>query len=285
MKINRLQLCIGRAAAQNTRVAAYERLTKLPTLHPTAMKLLTLSTEADSAIAEFEKVFKADVALTADLLLTANSAAYGLRARIETIRHAITLLGLERVRGLACNIMWGSYLRREPVEQAKPLWLHSIATGVIAEALGSLYHLPGLYTAGLLHDLGRLGLLLSAGERYAEMLAVESADVEESMERESALCGLSHCDAGALLARTWGFPELLQVTMVAHHGRRPITSGSPVSLIQTACRMAIWLGFPEVQGEELQQGPLLPQSVLHAPQLDPERLLDRIRQQSAVLTA
>lgn len=100
------------ASEPTSRVAAYERLTRLPTFHPTAIKLMTLSTESDSALADFEEVFKADLTLTADLLLTANSAAFGLRSRVDTIRHALTLLGLERVRSLAFNIMWGAYRAR-----------------------------------------------------------------------------------------------------------------------------------------------------------------------------
>jgi HD-like signal output (HDOD) protein len=266
-----------------TRVTAYERLTHLPSFHPTAMRLLALSTEADTGMADFENVFRADVTLTADLLLTANSAAYGLRSRVETIRHALMLLGLERVRSLACNIMWRSYLRRQPVEHLQPLWHHSIATAVIGELLGGIYQVPGLYTAGLLHDLGRLGLLLSGGHRYAQTFTEAPADVEQAMEREIDLCGMNHCDAGALLAQTWGFPEPLQVTMVEHHGQRPVTSGSPVGLIQTACRMADWLGFPEFQATA-PVAPALPERVLNAPQLAPERLRELIIKQSSMLT-
>jgi len=49
--------------------------------------------------------------------------------------------------------------------------LHGIATAVVSEILGKSCNIPGMYTVGLLHDLGRLGLLLSAGQRYAELLA------------------------------------------------------------------------------------------------------------------
>jgi hypothetical protein len=103
-----------------------------------------------------------------------------------------------------------------------------------------------------------------------------------AIERETALCGLNHCDAGAHLAQAWGFPELLQVTMVDHHGHRPVGSGSPVGLSQTACRMADWLGFPECN---LAPGapPVLPQRVLDAPQFEPERVRDLINKQATIL--
>jgi HD-like signal output (HDOD) protein len=139
-----------------------------------------------------------------------------------------------------------------------------------------------MYTVGLLHDLGRLGLLLSGGPRYAELLAAEVAGVSEAIEQETALCGMNHCDAGALLALTWGFPEILQVAMVEHHGNRAVSSGSPVGLVQIACRMADWLGFAEMKRRDLAP-PFLPQRVLDSPELEPERVLERIKKQSAIL--
>jgi HD-like signal output (HDOD) protein len=270
------------ATSHNSRVGAYDRLSHLPAFHPTAMKLLAISSEADSAITDFEGVFKADPALAADLLLMANSAAFGGRARVEAIRHALTLLGLERVRAMACNIMLAAYVKQLPAEQIRPIWLHGIATAVVCEILGKSYNIHGMYTVGLLHDLGRLGLLLSGGPRYAELLAAEVAGVSDAIEQETALCGMNHCDAGALLALTWGFPEILQVAMVEHHGDRAVGSGSPVGLVQIACRMADWLGFAEVKRQDLAP-PILPQRVLDSPDLEPERVLDQIKKQSAIL--
>jgi HD-like signal output (HDOD) protein len=125
--------------------------------------------------------------------------------------------------------------------------------------------------------------LLSTGERYAETLVEETTDVEEGIKSEAVLCGINHCDAGALLAQTWGFPELLQVVMVEHHGHRPVGSGSPVGLIQVACRMADWLGFPELRSAPSAM-PVLPQPVLNAPQLEPIRLRELINKQAAILS-
>jgi hypothetical protein len=53
--------------------------------------------------------------------------------------------------------------------------------------------------------------LSRTGQRYTQTLAEETVDVEEAIERETSLCGLNHCDAGALLAEAWGFPEQLRI--------------------------------------------------------------------------
>ena len=89
-------------------------LSKLPPFHPAALKLLNIASESDSAIDDFERTFKGDPALTADLLLVANSPLFGTRAKIASIRHGITHLGLERVRALASTIALSFFVRNQP---------------------------------------------------------------------------------------------------------------------------------------------------------------------------
>src|ERR1700733_3443761 len=92
------QPTIDNTGLTSQHAAVFVALSKLPAFHATALKLMNISVDTQSAMKDFENAFKADPALTADLLLVANSAAFGLRTRVETIRHALTYLGLERVR-------------------------------------------------------------------------------------------------------------------------------------------------------------------------------------------
>ena len=271
------------ATSENGRVGAYQRLSALPAFHPAAMKLLAISDESESAMSDFEEIFKADLALTANLLLVANSAAFGVQRQINTIRHALTLLGLERVRALACHIMLASYVQHQPDDAIRPIWSHSIATAVVSEILGGIYNVPGMYTVGLMHDLGRLGLLMSVGQRYREAMAKEVGDLNEAIKLEAALCGMDHCDAGAMLAHTWGLPEMLQVAMVEHHGNLPINSKNRIALVQTACRIADWLGFPEVKCTDPGLPPRLPEHIVASGQLDSARVIDLINKHTTSL--
>lgn len=269
-----------------SRVTAFEHLSGLRPFHPAAVQLMSISSESDSAIEDFERVFKSDPALTADLLLMANSAGFGMRMRVTTIRHALSLLGLERVRGLAVNIMLAGYLRAQPMGHVRAIWLHSVATAVAAEALGEIYGLSGMYTLGLMHDLGRLALLSNRGTRYADALAAEVADIEEAIELETSVCGMNHCDAGALLASTWGFSQVFQVCMLDHHGtRRSRPAANPIELIRAACSMADCLGYPEVKWKERQSPVAMPQGVVESPHLAPERMLRLIHEQAAILVS
>lgn len=275
----------GADKSKEQQAAVFDRLTKLPPFHPAAMKLLTISGDSETAISEFEKAFKSDPALTADLLMVANSAVFGFRARVDNIRHALTLLGMERVRSLGFTIAMSFYVRNVPSkEDVRMIWEHSTATAVIADVLGRLSGSPGIYTAGLVHDLGRLGLVLSVGKRYGEVLSKDFSDIGESIQLEKVLFGVNHCEAGALVARTWGFPATLQTSMGNHH-EPPPENGQAPDLIRVACLMADWLGFPEVKRKDRDTKPEIPPRLRSHPDLDPERLRDLITKQIATLSA
>lgn len=246
-----MQVCVS--SSSHTEGLADKRaqsvivLSKLPPFHPAALKLLNISLESESAIADFEEVFKSDPALTADLLLVANSVEFGLRSRIETIKHSLAYLGLERVRSLACTIAFCFYVRNVPrTGYMRSVWAHSIATAVIVEAAGISCAAPDLYTAGLIHDLGRLAIFLGLGERYSDSLSKEFANLEEANDCETELFGLTHCEAGPMVARQWGFPEKLGTYMAHHHEAVEGDPDNPMNLMRTACQWADSLGFPEV---------------------------------------
>jgi HD-like signal output (HDOD) protein len=275
-----LTTCAKELAAQHASV--FVRLSKLPPLRPAALKLLNLSSESNARIQEFEAIFRSDPALTADLLLVANSAEFGPRARIDNIKHAITFLGMERVRSLGSTIAFGYFVRQTPRQACiRSIWVHSVATAVVAEAIGNGGSDSGSYTAGLMHDLGRLGLFLGS-PKYSEVLATEFGDVQEANALEKELFGMTHCEAGAHVARTWRFSSNLQSCMLAHHDASELESGGTRPIVQTACRMAEALGYPEFRRREPLPPPTLPERLSRRPELAPERLQERIAIQIAV---
>ena len=260
------------------------KLGSLPPFRPAAMKLLKISLEDDSAEEGCEEIFKSDPALTAELLLLSNSAFYGRRAQVHTIRSAIKLLGLERVRCLAVTIALRSQMghgARAPY--LATVWAHSIATAVTAEAMGAVYESPGLYTCGLTHDLGRLGLFLVQGAGYAGELSAEFATIEEANALEHRLCGMTHCEAGALVAKGWGLPDFLGECMENHHALPRGGEGSSETLVWRACQMADSLGFPEVPHPVATPWPELPDPLRGRPELEPETLWDEINRRIADL--
>lgn len=254
-------------------------LSKLPPFHPAALKLLNVASDSGAAIDDFEAIFKADPALTADLLLVANSPLFGTRASIGSIRHAITHLGLDRVRSLATTIALSFFVRNQPrTAFVRHIWAHSIATATVCEVLAKVYRAPDLYTAGLVHDLGRLGLLLTVGQSYEKWVTEKVPNVEESNQLERLRFGMDHCEAASLVGVKWRFPPTLLECMIDHHAPEAGSSSGPVPLVQLACRIASSLGFPEVYHEPM-PFPELPEKARACPDLAIDRIQERVRRQ------
>lgn len=261
--------------------AVFVALSKLPPFHPTALKLMNIAVENESAMTDFEDAFKSDPALTADLLLVANSAEFGLRSRIETIRHALSFLGLERIRSLGCTIAFSFYVRNVPrTPYMRAVWSHSLATAVVAEELGKLHGNQALYTAGLMHDLGRLALFLSVGTGYADILSDPFEDVQQSLSREKDEFGMTHTDAGPVVCEKWRFPPSLSACTTGHHDAIAGSLKDPQNVIRAACGIADLLGYPEVRLPTRPPGPL-PEHLRLPPELPAERLCQQIERQLA----
>jgi HD-like signal output (HDOD) protein len=230
------------------------KLSRLPPFGPAVMKLLSISVDDESAPKLFEDAFMSDPALTAELLVLANSAAYGGRSKVETIGVGIRYLGLERVRAIAATSALRSHTRSsQPDPYLGSVWAHSIATAVAAEALGNACGRRGLYTLGL---------------------SKEFQNIEQANRMERNLYGMTHCQAGALMAASWGLPESLAACMGEHHVM-PAGSG-PRGLIVIACRMADSLGFLEVPLSEPPGWPEPDPALEGFARLEPEALWDDI---------
>lgn len=86
--------------SESIRVSITGKLSALPPFGPAVQKLLVISLDDDSAVKSFEDIFMSDPGLAAELLVMANSAAFGGRSCVETIGSAVRVLGLEQVRAL-----------------------------------------------------------------------------------------------------------------------------------------------------------------------------------------
>jgi putative nucleotidyltransferase with HDIG domain len=223
------------------------RLSRLPVFSQVALKLLTIASDAESAREDFEAAFRSDPSLAADLLIVANSSEFGFRAEITSIPHALSLLGLERARSLACTIAMSFYLRSSANASVGTSWTHSMASAALAEYVGGISSmpLPMLYSAALLHDIGRLALQMTSQEEYGSLIGPRIAEIQETLAVETDLFGMNHCEAGVAVSRTWGLPESLQRSIHMHHGNVALNQDPYTSLVQTACRLAEGLGYPE----------------------------------------
>jgi len=230
-------------------------LCRVPVFRAVAAKLLQLLGNEDVSVFEVSQLLKSDPGFSTEMLTMANSAAHGSSHRIYTIDKAVVLLGLERTRSLATRAALDGMVRGlggSPTIQN--CWRHSLATALIAKWLAPFYRLhPDLvYTTGLMHDIGRLGLLAAEPKQYAKLLASVEGTNEDMLLVERWAFRVDHCEAGLFLTKTWGLPAEFWLPSSQHHDVRNPTMAGNVDIIRLACGLANAFGYkaaPMVQTE------------------------------------
>jgi len=204
--------------------AVVDAANKLPPLPQSAMRLTSLLAREEPDFREIVKVIEYDPSLTMKLLKIANSAVGGRSQRIGSVHQALVLLGTGTVAGF----VMGTCVRSLIGEQIpgygipeKEFWVHSLATAFAAESIqahSSKWHGTLAFTAGLLHDIGKLvlGRFLSVDLcSWLERAIIEGKQPAFLAERE--ILSLHHGEAGGLIAQHWELPDCLVKGIIYHH--------------------------------------------------------------------
>jgi HD-like signal output (HDOD) protein len=255
----------------------YRALRRLPAFPAVATKLMRVLSHDDADIKEIVDLIRADTALASELLRIVNSPIYGFPARISSIQNAVTLMGLQTVKTFAITVSMKGFLRTAlRLDMLRRLWRHSLACGLLCEEISgycsqSVGHDDRAYTAGLLHNIGSLGLFVAHPATYTELLAATSA--ADLMERERKSFGLDHCEAGAWLAQIWGLPQDIRTITGAHH-EPPSNNGFELAdLVRVGVLLAESLGFDVIANPQLPTMDCIRSKLPHAAQyrFDPDR--------------
>jgi HD-like signal output (HDOD) protein len=226
-------------------------LSNMPAFPPVAAKLLRVASDENASTADLVYLLRADPALSAGIIRYANSPLFNFPNEIRTLDQAAPLLGVRRIRSLALASIGRTYIRAVlMMDELRVYWRYSLACALLSEMLARFCSVPEdiAYSAGLLHDIGRLGLMVTHPSEYSMLLQTASAALEagepfDLPEYERSLFGLNRFEAGEWLAREWKLPEEL----CAIAGRFPEqTEQSDLDLpgvVRTACRLANSLGF------------------------------------------
>jgi HD-like signal output (HDOD) protein len=226
-------------------------LRELPPFPAIATKLLRLFSSDDVEIRDVVNLIRADTAFSSELLRVANSPVYGLRSQVSSVQHAVVILGFDRLRSFAMTISMKNFLRSAMrIDVLRRVWRHSLACALISEELAPLFWKNGdrtsrdrAYTAGLLHDVGRLALLVKYPQEYANLLAVVADNPFDMLDTERQLFDIDHCEAGEWLAKSWTFPTEIAEVAGGHHEPPVKTDTGLLNLVRSAVLLADWLGF------------------------------------------
>jgi putative nucleotidyltransferase with HDIG domain len=180
---------------------------------------------------------------------------FGASRKINGLTQAILLLGVDRVKTMAAVVVMNRMVRPSvSIPALRKVWIHSLATALIAEEAAARMGVgrDAGYTAGLLHNLGSLGLMSAYPQEYSRMLEVSRDFGFDLLNTERDLFEIDHCAAGAWLAKEWNFPDELVEAIAAHHEEPTAGSTGLQSLVQISWRLADALGFAAVPGSRIQ---------------------------------
>jgi putative nucleotidyltransferase with HDIG domain len=221
-------------------------LKKVPPFPPVAARLLTLLAQPDVKVKEVADLIASDATFTARLLQCVNSYEFGLSYPVSDVKQAVTLVGLDRTRQVTVAHATAAYAKGAlRTTELRRCWQHTVATAVLAEeiaqACGAFTSVA--FTAGIMHDIGRLALLVAYPQEYEQVIrgaAEQSLDILD-FEREEF--GVDHAEAGRVLAERWNLPQELRVIAGRHHDPSEGTELDLLRIVHVACRLAEILGY------------------------------------------
>ncbi len=201
---------------------ATEKLTELPTLPTVVAKITTLMQNPRTSASEVGQAITTDQSLTSKTLKLVNSAFYGFPGRINTITHAIVILGFTTVKNIVLTASifdaFGKNAKGEGFNM-EDFWLHSIATGAIAKVLAERRHFKyseEAFIGGILHDIGKVVLNQYATEDFSRILQYQKKHNCLISEAEKAIIHVTHEEVGRWLAQRWNLPRDLALVIQYH---------------------------------------------------------------------
>lgn len=228
----------------------YRSLCRLPVFRPVALKLLKTLAIGEPEVREVTRLLESDPGLSAEVMTLANSAVYGSATPVRTIARAVTALGLERMQSIALTVAMQSFTRSlEDTMESRCAWRHSLGCAFAAEELAAAWgeSREAGYMAGLMHDLGRFGLMAAYPCLSATAFAPVYDNGAQVLEEERRLFGMDHAQAGACLTQVWGLPGEFQVVAGRHHDADAARDSGGASLVWAACLAADALGYEAVR--------------------------------------
>lgn len=266
-----------------SRKQALLSLERVPALSPTATQLLGRLARRNCEVRELAELIERDPLLSAQILAIANSAAFGRAQQINSIQHAIAMVGMGAVRKFALARSISNLFGRRKIAPSFSITrfnLHSVATGTFLELLTECVPLEDAqdaFLAGLFHDVGKLVIAVALPEQYEEILVTAALTHQPLLEIERELLQTDHAELSALAVDYWGLGEPIHAAAAWHHepDKSPAVPGkislalavSKVDAVVNAAGMSL-LPAPPIQRE-------VPPLAFEGFSVDEETLIDR----------
>ena len=203
----------------NAKEQALRALAQLPPFSPILNRLIASLAQEDVSFAKISDLIEKDTALAGNVLRLVNSALYGLRGTVNSIRHAVSLLGIAKLRNATLSMsvarMW-SQVKTPPGWSMARFNLHSVGVAILADLLTQrldVEYAEGAFAAGLFHDLGLLLVALGLPEEYKQITLLHKQSPKWIIEYEQQVLGLTHLELSAEALAVWNLPAPIQMAV------------------------------------------------------------------------
>lgn len=198
-------------------------LDQLPPFSPVLHHLMATLADEDVSFSKLADLIERDTVLSGNVLRLVNSALYGRRGNVSSVRAAVSILGLNKLRnfllGLSVSRLWSRVRTPDNWSMAR-FNGHAIAVAVLADRLvqkAPIEYPEGAFAAGLLHDLGRLMIATALPDEFQRIHAMRVSSGKPLVQCEYAIIDTSHAELSASALARWNLPAPIQKAVLYHH--------------------------------------------------------------------
>ena len=241
-----------------------KQISNLPTLPTVALEVNRLLQDFDSPMEPLVELLEKDQSLVVKILKLVNSSFFGFKSRVSSLRHAVTLMGYNTISNAVVSITVMDILSLNHKLHGfdiKSFWRHSVQVAVLSKFLASKTRLASTesaFTAGLLHDIGKIILINYFPEEAAAVIAEVERSGSTFQQAEAGLHFTDHTVIGSYLAESWMLPDELAKAIRYHH--QELTTSQEniglISLVAMANNMVHIIGCEPGYNIRLNQYPL-----------------------------
>ena len=250
-----------------------EKLQNLPAMPNVLDKFNEMVKDPAISMGQIGDMIAQDQMLAAKMLKLVNSAFYGFPGRISTIKHALVLLGYDVVKSLILSATVFDVMS----EKWAALWKHSVAVSKACGLICAMRTVPNaeeIGMAGLLHDVGKVVLMVVEPQAYQKVLTMAEKLNMPMQATEKKLLGFDHVEVATWLCERWNLPKRLMTPMIHHHEpEKADYAQMHTAVVFVANNVIKAIGWGTTQSAKVEP---MPASVIEQLQLDELFLTDLV---------
>ncbi|MDF1543650.1 MAG: HDOD domain-containing protein [bacterium] len=220
------------AAIDNKVKQVVSNIRNLPTPPIVFHQIQKVMSNPDVSASQIANILAEDPAMSVKVLKLTNSAFYGLAREVDSVKHAVVIVGIEAIKNLVLSASVLGMFKSDQIDQEfmDRHWRHSLATGFCCRLLAQKVKSRGFlnpdsaFSAGLLHDIGKIVISCFLPEEFKQFReARESDQIAPDFMVEQRTIGFDHAQVGGVLTLQWKLPQKLTEAIAFHHN--PTKSG------------------------------------------------------------